>query len=50
MLENTVGDEGLSACVKSKLLRNYPRGPEGGCAEVNVPIRFEPKKNDTPTP
>lgn len=50
MLENTVGDEGLSACVKSKLVRNYPRGPEGGCAEVNVPIRFEPKKNDPPTP
>jgi hypothetical protein len=49
-LENTVGDEGLSACVKSKLMRNYPRGPEGGCAEVNVPIRFEPKKNDPPTP
>ena len=50
MLENTVRDEGLSACVKSKLLRNYPRGPLGGCAEVNVPIRFEPKKDDPPTP
>lgn len=50
LLENTVGDEGLGACVKSKLVRSYPRGPEGGCAEVNVPIRFEPKKNDASTP
>jgi hypothetical protein len=36
--------------VKTKLLRSFPRGPEGGCAEVNVPIRFEPKKNDPASP
>ena len=49
LTKNEVGEEKFSQCVKSKLMTNYPRGPEGGCADVNVPLKFEPKKNDGST-
>jgi hypothetical protein len=46
MLEDSVGDADLATCVKNNLLGDLPRGPQGGCAEVNLPLRFQPKKSD----
>ena len=46
MIEDSIGDAGLASCVTSKMLGDLPRGPDGGCAEVNVPLKFQPKKSD----
>lgn len=49
IIEDHVGDEGLAACVKARLISaRFPRGPEGGCADVNIPLRFEPKPQNSP--
>ncbi|HEY6080833.1 MAG TPA: AgmX/PglI C-terminal domain-containing protein [Polyangiaceae bacterium] len=37
-------DPGVSNCVVSRFLSATFPAPQGGCADVNVPLRFMPKK------
>jgi hypothetical protein len=37
-------DPGVSNCVVNRFLSSSFPAPQGGCAEVNVPLRFMPKK------
>jgi hypothetical protein len=37
-------DPGVSNCVVNRFLSSTFPAPQGGCAEVNVPLRFMPKR------
>jgi hypothetical protein len=37
-------DPGVANCVVNRFLSSSFPAPQGGCAEVNVPLRFMPKK------
>jgi hypothetical protein len=37
-------DPGVSNCVVNKFASTTLPAPQGGCAEVNVPLRFKAKK------
>jgi hypothetical protein len=37
-------DPGVSNCVVNRFLGSSFPAPQGGCAEVNVPLRFMPKR------
>ena len=37
-------DPGVSNCVVNRFLASSFPAPQGGCAEVNVPLRFVPKR------
>jgi hypothetical protein len=37
-------DPGVSNCVVARFLSSTFPAPQGGCAEVNVPLRFMPKR------
>jgi hypothetical protein len=37
-------DPGVTNCVVNKFAGATLPAPQGGCAEVNVPLRFMPKK------
>jgi len=51
MVDESLRDDELANCVKGKLLADLPRGPDDGCAEFNVPLKFEPKtRNGAATP
>jgi len=43
MLSDTLGDPSVASCVLQKFRGGQFPPPQGGCAEVNVPISFIPK-------
>jgi hypothetical protein len=44
VLQDDIGERELSSCVLSSIRGAPLPAPNGGCVDVHVPLRFEPKQ------